>query len=252
MARDLIHGTYVPKPDVVDVEKLLRGSLRRVKPPPVCFAFDLSPQPLPQVKVDSQLLDCFYRNAISNACKYGAHDGDVVTRVAKSSLGLKVQVVNKPGQGHAELAALSHDEAFSLVFCTQDTSQNGTSELSLGEGGWRMHKCARSLGGEVDIAFQEDCTTLTLTCPVGHVDDPDLLSLSSRYAGWKLPNGVWGFAIDDSGMQRKLLGKFLQHCGLPDDRIIIRGGTVSVAPSVFIVHRVICIRFFFHISFCTW
>jgi len=226
MARDLIHGTYVPKTEVVDVENLLRGSLPKSEAT-ARFAFDLSPQLLPEVKIDSQLLECFYRNAISNACKYGAHNGDVVTRVLYAEeTGLKVQVVNKPGQKHAELVALSHEEARCLVFRTQDTP-DGASELSLREGGWIMHKCARSLGGEVGIAFQEGCTTLTLTCPVDRTDDPDPLSLSNRYAGWKLLSGVWGFAVDDSGVQRKLLRKILQHCGLPDDRIIIRGGTVS-------------------------
>ena len=245
MARDLVHGTYVPKPKVVDVEKLLRGSLAK-HGATSRFAFDLSPQIIPRVKVDSQLLDCFYRNAMSNACKYGAHKGDIVTRVALDEENvLTIQVVNTPGQGRAELVTFSHEEACSIVFCNRtslyqpDAPGNGTSQPISSEGGWIMRSCARSLGGEVDIAFQKDCTILTLTCPVCPVENSlSPLSLASRYADWKLPSGAWGIAIDDSGMQRKLLRKFLQHCGLSDDRILIRGGTVS-GPPVCDHHRAI-------------
>jgi light-regulated signal transduction histidine kinase (bacteriophytochrome) len=232
MARDLVHGTYVPKAEIVHVENLLRGSLAKNEATSR-FAIDLSPQPFPEVTIDSQLLDCFYQNAISNACKFGAHNGDIATRVSyDEENGLVIQVVNKPGQGHAELVALSQEEACSIVFPTRTSlyqpgspEDHGTSQLTTGEGGWIMRCCARSLGGKVDISFQEDCTTLTLTCPVGRVEDP--VSVASRYADWKLPGKVWGIAIEDSGMQRKLLRKFFQHCGLPDDHIIIRGETVS-------------------------
>jgi hypothetical protein len=38
---------------------------------------------------------------------------------------------------------------------------------------------------------------------------------------------VWGIAVDDSSMQRKILHKLFTHCGIPDDHILVMGGTVS-------------------------
>lgn len=44
---------------------------------------------------------------------------------------------------------------------------------------------------------------------------------------FELPRGTWGVALDDSGIQRKLLRRFYQMAGLDDDRIIIMGKTAT-------------------------
>ena len=37
--------------------------------------------------MDRQLLHCLHRNAISNACKYGAPHGEVLTKLTLTKLG---------------------------------------------------------------------------------------------------------------------------------------------------------------------
>jgi hypothetical protein len=135
---------------------------------------------------------------------------------------------------------------------TPELAEN-TSAVSAGDGGWIMQQCAQSLGGTVGIRFEETQTVFTLTCPSraaympaeamassssvaadGSGGDAHASSSSSSYSfensdggAWSLPPGVWGIAIDDSAMQRKLLRKLFQYAGVADDHIIISGGTAA-------------------------
>ena len=150
MARDLVHDTYTPRPELVDVIGLLRHvGLSRNH-----LRFETHPATLPHVLLDPQLLHCVHRNAISNACKYGEPDGEVLTRVLLRPLvvvvkaaaaalpppqnpphpppppdkdeddsrprfgayELTLEVVNKPGPKHAELLQVTQQAAQAKVF----------------------------------------------------------------------------------------------------------------------------------------
>jgi hypothetical protein len=42
-----------------------------------------------------------------------------------------------------------------------------------------------------------------------------------------MPNNVWGIALDDSKIQRKLLVRFFLYAGIPEDRIHIKGSSAE-------------------------
>lgn len=105
----------------------------------------------PVLELDRQLMRYIYRNAVSNACKYGKKDGVVSTRVTfdRHLQLLTMQVINLPGIGHDKLCQLSATEA-AKVF-EQDTqlkaTQQGTGREaesirneSSGNGAWIMKK----------------------------------------------------------------------------------------------------------------
>eukprot|EP00978_Attheya_sp_CCMP212_P038104 scaffold185564_cov50-Attheya_sp.AAC.1 len=87
-----------------------------------------------------------------------------------------------------------------------------------------MLKCAKTLGGECDIHFEPTRTVFTLRCPMIAYDDA-VNSSNSRLdpSLFTLPSNTWGVAIDDSKIQRKLMRRFLQHCGIDKSRSIILG-----------------------------
>ena len=131
-------------PDVLD--SLRRRASRR-------FPMEIVPSgPLfPVLEMDRQLLRYIYRNAVSNACKYGKKDGVVSTRVTYDGnlQLLTMQVINFPGVGHDRLCLLSASEA-AKVF-EQDTQLKATQEASgkdaeairnesSGNGAWIMKK----------------------------------------------------------------------------------------------------------------
>ena len=143
-------------PDVLD--SLRRRASRR-------FPMEIVPSgPLfPVLEMDRQLLRYIYRNAVSNACKYGKKDGVVSTRVNydRSLQLLTMQVINFPGVGHDRLCLLSAAEA-AKVF-EQDTQLKATQEAtgkdaetirneSSGNGAWIMKKVnMRHLYGMVSV-----------------------------------------------------------------------------------------------------
>ena len=102
MARDVIHESYKPRLERVDVKDLLMscsyglGSNER-------FPLQLS-DALPPLLLDPQLLRYIHRNAFSNACKYGKQGGKVYTIVEfdETKRLFKMKVTNEPGSGHAE------------------------------------------------------------------------------------------------------------------------------------------------------
>ena len=88
---------------------------------------------------------------------------------------------------------------------------------STGDGAWIIRKCANILGGKVDIRFEPDETIFSFKAPM-KIHRP--LSEADTF---HLPPGVWGIAIDDSKIQRKLLERFFHHAGLPETHQIILG-----------------------------
>ena len=131
-------------PDVLD--SLRRRASHR-------FPMEIVPSgPLfPVLEMDRQLLRYIYRNAVSNACKYGKKDGVVSTRISydRSLQLLSMQVINFPGVGHDRLCLLSAAEAAkffdkdSSFKATQDVKGNdaeATRNKSSSNGAWIMKK----------------------------------------------------------------------------------------------------------------
>ncbi len=50
-----------------------------------------------------------------------------------------------------------------------------------------------------------------------------LTTANISHEGFEMPKNVWGIALDDSNIQRKLLVRFFMYVGIPDDHIHIFG-----------------------------
>jgi K+-sensing histidine kinase KdpD len=129
-------------PEVLD--SLRRRSSRR-------FPLEVSPRAFPLIAMDRQLLRYIYRNAVSNASKYGGRGGSVETRLQYEHQHQKLvmQVINSPGTGHQELLQLTEEEV-NEVFAP-DTQLEPTKlahgshaqsvrNTSSGNGAWIMQK----------------------------------------------------------------------------------------------------------------
>ena len=231
MARELVHDAYVSKPENVNVDTLLRLSTSRFSSH-YSFQFECVPRCLPVIIIDPHLLHCIHRNAVSNACKYGAREGNVVTRVFldESACVLTVQVTNKAGAEHDVLRALSPEDAKSAVFSAGTRLHcDLAAAVSSGDGGWIIQKCASTLNGEASISFEDEQTIFTLKCPVQlactSVQKTNVSS--SGECEWTVPPNVWVHAVDDSKMQRKILKKIFQTIDVPDARVVISGATFA-------------------------
>lgn len=238
MTREIVYGQYVPRKEPMNVPEVLLSLRRRA-----CQRFPLHvlKAPLPLLALDRQLIRFIHRNAISNACKYGKHEGTVETILSHDTetKTFQMQVWNEPGDGHDALLAL--DEAtVESVFCpktklcraTQRTSIGADGKISAathessGNGGWIMQKCAEALGGKCSIEFQTKRTVFHFTCPAEAMSINRQASkrrFECDSASFALPPRTWGIAVDDSLIQRKLMDRFLKMCGISDDRKLILG-----------------------------
>jgi len=153
-------------------------------------------------------------------------NGTVLTRATYTAGEgtLRIDVINQPGPGHAELLELS-DEATEGVF-TQGKrlhlhllnkgKQNSNADTSSGDGAWIMQKCALALNGECTIHFDPHQTTFSVIFPVEQASqNEDEL--------FDLPENTYGVAVDDSQIQRKLMGRMLLNAGIEEKRIHILG-----------------------------
>lgn len=74
--------------------------------------------------------------------------------------------------------------------------------------------------------FDPQKTVFTFKCPVTPYHD--MLSMSNiSQKDFEMPKNVWGIALDDSKIQRKLLIRFFLYAGIPVERIHIKGGTAA-------------------------
>ena len=85
-----------------------------------------------------------------------------------------------------------------------------------------MGKCAKIIKGKCSIKFEEAKTVLTLNVPAKPFGSHKI-STPIDIKTFKLPNRIWGIAIDDSKIQMKLLGKFFEFAGIPSDRVHVFG-----------------------------
>ena len=86
--------------------------------------------------------------------------------------------------------------------------------------------------GKCDIRFLSDRTVFSLTCPAAPLMTQDLVDVTD----FEVPAGTWGVAVDDSKIQRKLLGRILGHVGVDEARCIVLGRNQSEVHSL---HKVI-------------
>lgn len=229
MAREIVYGEYKPRKERMNVPEVLSSLRRRASPR---FPLKVNPKPLPEMEMDRQLLRYIYRNAVSNACKYGKLEGKVETilRYKHDSKIFEMEVINAPGDGHEELAQLS-PEVVATVFhpgiqlsstrmIAGKAAQLVRNESS-GNGAWIMQKCAEALGGRCTIRFDADRTVFVFSCPVDAiVFDPHSLVPAAAFS---IPSNTWGIVIDDSPIQRKLMDRFLRMAGIDDSHRKIFG-----------------------------
>jgi signal transduction histidine kinase len=154
-AREIVYEEYTPRREKLNVPMLLASIRRRSSPR---FPILVSPRHFPSLLLDRQLLRHIYRNAVSNACKYGKRDGQVTTTViydAKEKT-FRIEVTNEPGIGHELLAQLDESTIqtvfnpgtqLSVTHVVNDQETEMIRNESSGNGAWIMKKCADALGG---------------------------------------------------------------------------------------------------------
>lgn len=221
MARDVVQEMYVPHMVKMDANQILsqtRGFASDGQMNLVC-----NPSPFPILSFDQGIFKCIHGNAIRNALKYGKRCGTITTE-ANYDFGkeeLEIRVINEPGSGHDRLVELG-DRASELVFShgtRLHANVDGTSGRrthSAGDGAWIMKKSASVLDGTVNIVFEDNQTVFCFRAPAK-------LHNCSRVKTFRLPSNVWGVAIDDSKIQRKLLKRMLDHVGIKEEKQVILG-----------------------------
>ena len=214
MAREIIYGAYAQKSERVDIREVVSSIRRRTAQR---FPVDFSPDPFPCFVTDRQLLRYIYRNAISNACRYGKSGGVVETSVKCDNNGTRflLSVSNIPAEeGHDDLLKLNPEET-ALFFAPRRTHSTINTVRDSGGAASIMQMCAEALGGNCDIRFDPTVTTFTFSCPIGYID----------MGNFCLPKGTWGIAIDDSKIQLKILDRFFGAAGIEKSRRVILGKT---------------------------
>ena len=106
MARDVVHESYLPKLERVDIFDAIRTSgLSFSSATSERFPIKSEPSDMVPLSMDPQLLRYIHRNAVSNACKYGKKGGIVATRLRYDSdkKELQMKVTNEPGDGHSKI-----------------------------------------------------------------------------------------------------------------------------------------------------
>jgi hypothetical protein len=77
------------------------------------------------------------------------------------------------------------------------------------------------MDGKVDIKFEKTRTVFTFSCvaaPVFMSERSTKTIASIPDADFAIPEGTWGVVIDDSRIQRKVLGTFMQLIGIDKGR----------------------------------
>jgi len=221
MAREVIHGLYVVSCEPVRIDEALQIS--QTAEAESRFPVRRSPPELPVVDIDPRLLLHIYRNAVSNACRYGKKGGLVTTEIDFKDDTLTLRVINLPGAGHEKLMAMRDA---SVVFNKgtrfhYDDVPAATARTSTGDGAWIMRKCAECMRGTCSIDFTPTRTVFELKCPATARLDESLLEDAH------LGQEVWGFGVDDCEFQRFVLNNLFASVGVREEQIYISGEEAS-------------------------
>jgi len=233
MSREVIYEEYKVRREKIKVPEVLTAIRRHTSWNDARFPLEMEPFPFPVIGMDPRLLRYIYQNAVSNACRYGDPEQKITTSIAydESKKEFQMQVINAPGPGHEHLMGISDDEVNDLVFSpsTRLHTKSEDEEFvtvtgSSGDGAWIMQKCAKTLKGECTIKFDKRRTLFSFHCPaksyvlVEKEKKPDETATFTE-----LPSNTWGVVIDDSGIQRKLMDRFLKIAGIPKEKRVIVG-----------------------------
>mmetsp|Transcript_126436 Transcript_126436/g.354044 ORF Transcript_126436/g.354044 Transcript_126436/m.354044 type:complete len:962 (+) Transcript_126436:88-2973(+) len=224
MARDVINEVYKPRYECVDVLANLRSASSNSERFPVRSR----QADMPFLKLDQQLLHYIYRNAVSNACKYGKQGELVVTLVGydKETMELEVQVINSPGPGHEELVGLgpqASQAVFEQGLRLHENLRIKDRFISHGDGAWIAQKCAKAMGGNCSIRFEDDLTIFSFKCPT----EPLVPAVKIDTTNFVVPPDTFGVAVDDSKIQRKLMSRLLGLVGVAEENMTITGEKTS-------------------------
>lgn len=84
------------------------------------------------------------------------------------------------------------------------------------------------MDGSCRIKFEESRTVFTFRCPA----EPLTVVEWPETKDFEVPEDTWGIAIDDSKIQRKLMGRILAHAGVQENRRIVIGQSPTEVSSV--------------------
>ena len=231
MAREVIHESYRPKLDRVDVYDVLTqgvGMLDEIGNDR--FSLQLCPSDMPCLSMDPQLLKYIHRNAVSNACKYGKYGGKVTTEVHffERKGEFEMDVCNEPGPFNDELMKLGK-AANDIVFAQgtrlevhSSSDDEAMNHVSSGDGAWIMQKCAKTLGGNCTIRFDPNQTVFSFRCKAEAYRHP-----WQSNEEFQVPPGTWGLAYDDTSIQRKLMQRIMKYAGVDESKTIVKGQSAS-------------------------
>jgi hypothetical protein len=229
MSREVIYEEYEVRRERVKVADVLSSIRRQANSSDAArFSLTTSPVQFPILGMDPRLLRYVYQNALSNACRYGKRGGPVETCIYYDELinEFRLEVVNLPGVGHEELLHLTHDDVQEQVFSSgsrlhgKSHQKHEMSESnSSGDGAWIVKKCATMMRGGCEIRFEPDRTVFSCWCPAKAHNSREFKELELTV----LPENTWGIVIDDSGIQRKLMDRYLKIAGVDKDRRVIAG-----------------------------
>jgi len=241
MTRDVVNEMYQPQNEITDIRSLL-SKTNHMASSDVDDRFPIfeSMDPFPKILIDPDLVCLFHRHAVSNAVKYGKPGGVVQTRLAYETKNkqLLISVTNQPGNNHAVLVEMNEDETAKIFSAGTSLKVNNRpvdkasddlfAKTPAGDGAWIMQKCAMTMGGQCTIKFEKNSTTLFLSCPADVASDDLYTSgvLEKDSASlFEVPKNTWGIAVDDSGIQRKLMDRFMSVAGIERSRRRILGGS---------------------------
>lgn len=228
-AREIVYGEYQCKNEPINVPEALKSLRRRT-----CerFPLHISPEAFPELALDRQLLRFIYRNAVSNAVKYGQVGGVIETCITYDSTTeiLTMEIINLPGENHEDLLRLSDAEVetvflpgvqLNVVRAALSHFAQVVRNTSSGNGAWIQQQCAKALGGECGLRFETNRTVFTFS-----VKSPSLELTENDDESdddFAIPENTWGVAIDDSAIQRKLMDRFLGMAGIEKERRVVLG-----------------------------
>lgn len=229
MSREVIYEEYEMRRERIKVPDVLSNIRRQANSSTgTRFSLTASPVQFPILGLDPRLLRYIYQNALSNACRYGKRGGAVETCIYydETFQEFRLEVINLPGVGHEDLLDLTSDEVHERVF-SQGSRLHGKSHEkhemsesnSSGDGAWIMKKCATMMRGGCEINFEPDRTVFTCWCPAKAHESREYKELELT----ALPPNTWGIVIDDSGIQRKLMDRYLKIAGIENNRRVIVG-----------------------------
>ncbi len=229
MAKELSNGSYMERRERFDIAL----GLSKIFAQPGVKVSGLEDV---TIQIDPELLKHVYKNAVTNAMKYGKEGATINVELSiDEDEMLSVRVINEGGDGHEALLEL---EDPSIVFargvrlhrrlCAGEPRNNFKGIRSAGDGGWIIQKCAEAMKGTASIAFYEHSTCFTLKVPVGKPErqsDRD----SRTDTSWSLPASITVVLIDDCRIQRIIVKKKFENVGVThNSRLILRGTTEEI------------------------